>query len=85
MAYVFGLVLAGCPKFLAQVLSEAAAFGIKQILGTLPQAQLHKSLRVMIPLVCPDLDVCPARTDVVKTCASPALAQELKEFVASLR
>lgn len=80
-----GLIRVGCPKFLAEVLSAASAFGVKQILGTLPHAQLFKTLRVMIPLVCPDLDVCPARTDVVKTHASPALGQELKAFVADLR
>ncbi|WIX98276.1 hypothetical protein QRX60_29925 [Amycolatopsis mongoliensis] len=80
-----GLVLVGCPKFLAEVLSAASAFGIKQILGTLPHAQLYKTLRVIIPLVCPNLDVCPARQDVVKTYASPVLAEELKQFVASLR
>lgn len=39
----------------------------------------------MIPLVCPNLDVCPARTDVLKTYASPALTAELKAVVANLR
>ncbi|GLY70868.1 hypothetical protein [Amycolatopsis taiwanensis] len=51
----------------------------------MPQAQLAKTLRVMIPLVCPDLDVCPARVDVLKVYVSPALTGELKKFVASLR
>jgi hypothetical protein len=78
------LLLLGFPKFLAEVLSAASAFGVKQILGTLPLTQLSKSLRVMIPLVCPNLDACPARTDVLKTYASPALATELKALVASL-
>ncbi|WP_225440261.1 hypothetical protein [Amycolatopsis eburnea] len=80
-----GLIRVGCPTFLAEVLSAASAFGVKQILGTLPHAQLYKTMRVMIPLVCPDLGICPARTDVVKTYASPALGQELKAFAADLR
>ncbi|WP_410645377.1 hypothetical protein [Amycolatopsis sp. lyj-346] len=80
-----GLIQVGCPSFLAEVLSATSAFGVKQILGTLPYAQLYKTLRVMIPLVCPNLDVCPARTDVVKTYASPFLAEELKAFVTDLR
>lgn len=79
------LLLLGFPKFLAEVLSAASAFGTKKILGMLPQAQLSKSLRVIIPLVCQNLDTCPARTDVVKTYASPALATELRTLVASLR
>ncbi|MEC3975798.1 hypothetical protein [Amycolatopsis sp. H20-H5] len=80
-----GLIRVGCPQFLAEVFSATSAFGVKQILGTLPHSQLYKTLRVMIPLVCPDLDVCPARTDVVKTYAAPAFGQELKSFVADLQ
>ncbi len=80
-----GLILVGCPGFLAEVLSATSAFGVKKFLGTLPPAQLSKSLRVMIPLVCPDLDVCPARTDVVKTYLAPLLAEDLKALVADLR
>jgi hypothetical protein len=79
------LLALGFPTFLAEVLSAASAFGVKQILGTLPPAQLSKSLRVMIPLVCANLDTCPARTDVVKTYASPTLATELRALAAGLR
>ncbi|MFJ1768498.1 hypothetical protein ACIOD2_49855 [Amycolatopsis sp. NPDC088138] len=80
-----GLLRLGFPPFLAETLSATTAFGVKQILGALPQAQLAKTLRVMIPLVCPDLDVCPARADVLRTCAAPALGTELKTLVAGLR
>jgi hypothetical protein len=80
-----GLVRVGCPYFLAEALSATTAFGVKKFLGTLPPAQLSKSLRVIIPLVCPDLDVCPARTDVVKTYTAPFLAEELRALVADLR
>lgn len=79
------LLALGFPKFLAEVLSATSAFGLKHILGALPAAHLSKSLRVMIPLVCPSLDTCPARTDALKTYAAPALATELKTLVAGLR
>ena len=73
-----GLVLFDCPKFLAEIFSAASAFDMKQILDTLPHAQMHKMLRVLIPLVCSDLDVCPVRQDVVKTYASPILLRSSK-------
>jgi hypothetical protein len=78
------LLALGFPAFLAEVLSAGSAFGVKHILGSLPAAQLSKSLRAMIPLVCPNLDTCPARTDVVKTYASPALATELRTLAAGV-
>ncbi|MGW4520004.1 hypothetical protein [Amycolatopsis sp. NPDC004378] len=80
-----GLLRLGFPPVLAEVLSATTAFGVKQILVALPQAQLAKTLRVMIPLVCPDLDVCPARVEVLKTYAGPTLGAELKALVAGLR
>ncbi len=70
-----GLIRVGCPPFLAEVLSAMSAFGVKEIPGTLPHAQLYITLRVLIPLVCPDLDVCPARTDVVKHMPHPHWAK----------
>jgi hypothetical protein len=79
------LLALGFPKFLAEVLSATSGFGVKQILGTLPAAQLSKTLHAVIPLVCPNLDTCPARTDVVKTYASPILAIELKALATDLR
>ena len=81
----FALLRMGFPKFMAEVLSATTAFGVKKFLGTLPQAHLYKTLRVMIPLVCPNLDVCPARADVLKIFVSPFLAEDLKALVASLR
>ena len=80
-----GLLLLGFPTFLAEVLSATTAFGVKQILGALPPAHLSKALRVLIPLVCPDLDVCPTRVDVLKTYASPLLADQLKALATASR
>ncbi|WP_328606630.1 hypothetical protein OG943_43100 [Amycolatopsis sp. NBC_00345] len=75
-----GLLALGFPKFMAETLGLASAFGVKKVLGTLPAGHLTKALRALIPLTCPDLGVCPAGNDVLKTYASPALAGELKEL-----
>lgn len=81
----FALLRLGFPKFLAEILGAATAFGVKQALGALPVAHLSTTLRVMIPLDCPNLDACPTRADVLKTFAGPFLAEELKGVVANLR
>lgn len=78
-----GLLRLRFPRFLADVLSSTAVFGLKQILGALPYGHLSTTLKVMIPLVCPDLAVCPARAEVLKTYGSPALADQLKTIAAS--
>jgi hypothetical protein len=75
-----GLLALGFPKFMAETLGAASAFGVKKALGALPTGHLAKALRALIPLTCPDLGVCPAHNDVLKTYASPALAGELKEL-----
>ncbi len=80
-----GLLRLKFPKFLADVLSSTAAFGVKQILGALPPAHLATTLNAVIPLVCPDLNVCPVRGEVLKTYASPALAEQLKTIAAGVR
>ncbi|SEP52547.1 hypothetical protein [Amycolatopsis saalfeldensis] len=73
-----GLLALGLPKFMATTLGAASAFGTKKLLAALPVGHLTKALRALIPLACPNLEVCPARADVLKTYASPALAVELK-------
>ncbi|WP_020673019.1 hypothetical protein [Amycolatopsis nigrescens] len=80
-----GLLRLRFPKFLADVLSSTAAFGVKEILGALPPTHLSMTLSVLIPLVCPDLNACPIRREVLKTYASPALAEQLKTVAASIR
>lgn len=71
------------PRFLADVLSSTAVFGVKQILGALPYGPLSTTLKVMIPLVCPDLAVCPARAEAFKTYGSPTLDDQLRTIAAS--
>jgi hypothetical protein len=78
-----GLVALGLPKFMPETLGVASAFGAKKLLSALPVGHFTKALRALIPLVCPDLGVCPARVDVLKTYASPVLAGELKTLAQS--
>lgn len=70
------------PRFLADVLASGAAFGAKEILGALRSEHLTTTLTAVIPLVCPDLDRCPARGDVLATYATPALATHLQTVAA---
>ncbi len=72
------------PRFLTDVLSSTAVFGVKQILGALPYGHLTTTLKAVIPLACPDLAVCPARAEVVKTYCSPTLADQLKTITAGV-
>lgn len=76
---------AGAPRFIANAFGAAAAFGVEKALATAPTEQLAKALKAVIPLVCPDLDVCPAKMTVIKTFASPILAEELKAFASNHR
>ncbi|MFD2415429.1 hypothetical protein [Amycolatopsis pigmentata] len=75
-----GLIMIGFPIFVAETLGATVAFGAKGALSALPVTHLTKVLRVLIPLVCPELSVCPARLDVLKTYASPGLADQLKSL-----
>ncbi|REH55863.1 hypothetical protein BCF44_101889 [Kutzneria buriramensis] len=74
-----GLIALGAPRFMANVLGAGAGLGLKIALGHTPIAHLTNTLRVLIPLVCPNLGQCPAQKDVVKTLATPFLAEQLKK------
>lgn len=73
-----GLLRLQFPPFLADVLASSTVFGVKQILGALTREDLTTTLTAVIPLVCPDLERCPARGEVLKTYASSALADRLQ-------
>lgn len=75
-----GLIILGFPKFTATALSAVAGVGLKIALGHTPMGHLTSALRVLIPLVCPDLDCCPTKREVTKTFATPGLAECLKEM-----
>jgi hypothetical protein len=80
-----GLAALGAPPFMADVLGAGAGLGLKIVMGSTPVVQLSNSLRVLIPLVCPDLERCPAERDVVKVFATPLLADQLKVISGSCR
>ncbi|GAA3430965.1 hypothetical protein GCM10018954_005660 [Kutzneria kofuensis] len=73
-----GLIALGMPRCMANVLGAGAGLGLKIALGHTPIAHLTNALRVLIPLVCPNLDQCPTEKDVVKTFVTPFLAEQLK-------
>jgi hypothetical protein len=76
---------ARAPRFIANAFGAAAAFSVEKALAAAPTEQLAKALKTVIPLICPDLDVCPAKMTVIKTFASPILAEELKAFASHHR
>lgn len=75
-----GLAALGFPKFIANVLGASGGLVRKIALGHTPITHLASVLRVLIALVCPNLDRCPTKPDVVKTFATPALAEYLKKM-----
>jgi hypothetical protein len=76
---------AGAPRFIANAFGAAAAYSAEKALATASTEQLAKALKAVIPLICPDLDVCPTKMTVIKTFASPILAEELKAFASNHR
>ena len=75
-----GLIALGFPRFIATVLGASAGVGLKIALGHTPMTHLTSALRVLIALVCPNLNKCPTKRDVVKTFTVPVLAEHLKEI-----
>jgi hypothetical protein len=75
-----GLTVLGFPDFVATVLGAGAGIGLKIALGHTPIAHLTSALRVLIALVCPNLNSCPTKPDVINTFANPPLAELLKEM-----
>jgi hypothetical protein len=73
-----GLAHLGAQAFMAEVLGAGAGLGLKITMGSTPISQLTTSLRSLIPLVCPDLQACPTRSDVMKVFGTPLLAEQLK-------
>jgi hypothetical protein len=78
-----GLIILGSPNFIATVLGASTGVALKIALGHTPMGHLKSALRVLIPLVCPDLDRCPTKPEVTKTFATPGLAECLKEMADS--
>jgi hypothetical protein len=75
-----GLIALGFPGFIAAALGASGGVGLKVALGHMPLTHLTSVLRVLIALVCPNLDKCPTKLDVAKNFTSPVLAECLKRW-----
>jgi hypothetical protein len=75
-----GLSALGLPRYMADALGAGSGVTLKIAFGHTPIGNLSKSLRVLIPLVCPDMSRCPTEVEVVKTLATPFVAEQLKEI-----
>ena len=73
-----GLAGLGLPSFMADALGAGAGATLKIAFGQTPLGNLSKTLRGLIPLVCPKLSRCPTEAEVIKTYMTPALADRLK-------
>jgi len=78
------LLDAGMKPWIAQVL---AATSLKTMLAAVGDrtAQLRLTLRSLIVLACPDLELCPAIDDISKAFLAPLVADELRAGAAALR
>lgn len=75
-----GLRGLGLPAFMANALGAGSGVALKIVFGHTPLATLPKVLRVLIPLVCPNINRCPTEVEVIQTLLSAALADRLKEI-----
>lgn len=74
-----GFAIFGAPPFMAEVLGAGAGLGLQVVMGQTPVSQVSNAVRVLVPMVCPDLGSCPCERDVIKVLATPALAAGLKQ------
>jgi hypothetical protein len=75
-----GLRKLGLPQYMADALGAGAGATLKIQFGQTPLGNLSKTLRVLIPLVCPNIDRCPGTVEAVKTLCTPAVGERLKEM-----
>lgn len=68
---------AGMPRFAAAVLGKAAAFGAGRLVEV-NTGQIILGLRVIVPLVCPEFERCPAQGPVCTTLAKPKVEDMLR-------
>jgi len=76
-----GLRNLGLPPFMADTLGASSGVALKIAFDKTPVGDLSKVLCALIPLVCPNINRCPAESKVITTFISPALADHLKEMV----
>lgn len=68
----------GMPRFAAAVLGKSAAFGAGRLLE-ISTDQITMGLRIIVPLVCPDFERCPAQAPVCTTLLKPGVEAVLRE------
>ncbi|MCM3516239.1 hypothetical protein [Nocardioides sp. P86] len=72
----------GLPRFAAQVIAKSAAFGASRAVGAASGlAHVQLGLRLLIPLVCPNFDTCPAQATSCKTLLEPGVEDMLRSAV----
>ena len=74
-----GLRTLGLPPYMADALGAGSGVTLKIQFGLTPLGNLSKALRVLIPLVCPNIDRCPGIVEAVKTLCTPAVGERLEE------
>lgn len=77
------LVDAGMPKLFAETIGQATAFVAVSTINASSYDQLIAGLRLLIVLVCPSLDVCPAQNEVRTTLIAPGIEEVLKRRLAN--
>ncbi|WP_328304491.1 hypothetical protein [Actinomycetospora sp. NBC_00405] len=77
---VSALQKVGFRPVVANGLGAGAALGIRVAFSRTPLADIITSLRVLISLVCPNLNECPARSEALIAYLSPTLSRELHDL-----
>jgi len=78
-----GLRTLDLPPFMADALGAGSGVALKITFEKTSIGDLSKVLRALIPLVCPNINRCPAEVEVAKTFVSPVLADRLKQMTDS--
>ncbi len=76
-----GLRALGIPRFMVDALVAGAGATVRIAFGTTSADTVAKLLRVLIPLVCPDLARCPAEDAAVTMLLAPGVSAELRSVV----
>ena len=76
-----GLRRLGLPPYMADALGAGAGVTLKIQFGHTPMGNLSKALRILIPLVCPNIRRCPGLVEAAKTLFTPEVGERLQELV----
>lgn len=79
-----GLKKLGVDDVVATAVSTGARLTINAAFDASSFKDMSKAFRALIPLVCPNLSRCPEEAEVLKTYATPLIADRLKEVAQAL-